>query len=251
MLIYFYSIISVIVVSLIALVGIFLLIWEEKIIKKYIFLLVSLAVGALLGDAFIHLLPEAFKNTDNTVHVSVTIIFGILVFFLLEKFLHWHHHKLEKHTAEEMAIHPTGRMILISDSVHNFIDGLIIGASYMLSIEIGIATTIAIILHEIPQEIGHFGVLINAGYKPKRALWLNFLSAVVAIIGTIVALLIGNSNALLSAWLVPFASGGLIYIAMSDLIPELHKTNQLKHSILQFLTVILGICLMLLLILLD
>src|SRR3989344_3083381 len=161
--VYFYSIASVVIVSFVSLAGIFAISLKENVLRKCVFLTVSLAVGALLGDAFIHLIPEAFESIGQPILVSVAVIAGILVFFIIEKFLHWHHHALGEESGE--TIHPSGQMILISDGVHNFIDGLIIGASYLVGVEVGIATTIAVILHEIPQEIGDFGVLLHAGFS--------------------------------------------------------------------------------------
>lgn len=248
--IYFYSIASVIIVSALSLVGAFTLTLKDVILKKYLFLLVSLATGGLIGDAFIHLIPEAFGESSNPTSISIAIIAGIIIFFILEKILHWHHHESGNDT-KCPEIHPTGRMILFSDAVHNFIDGLIIGASYLVSIEVGIATTIAIILHEIPQEIGDFGILINSGYSTKRALFLNFLSAFMAIAGTVISLIIGNVADTVTFWLIPIASGGFIYIAMSDLIPEMHKTRQVNRSILQLIFIFIGIGSMLLLLLVD
>jgi len=233
----------------VSLLGVFTLSLKEKILRKYIFVLVSLAVGALLGDAFLHLIPEAFEIISNPIHVSVAIIAGILIFFVLEKFLHWHHHQTgadDKH-----CIHPAGHMIVISDGVHNFIDGLIIGSSYLISIEVGIATTIAIILHEIPQEIGDFGVLVHSGYSVKKALWLNFLSALFAILGTAIALFVGTKSGFLTSWLIPISAGGFIYIAMSDLIPEMHKVKSTKESVIQILAVLVGLGSMFILLLLE
>jgi zinc and cadmium transporter len=236
--IYIYSFGSVIVVSLVSLVGAFSLSLKEDALKRNVFLLVSLAVGALLGDAFIHLIPESFESMASPERASVAIVAGILVFFVLEKILHWHHHAFEDHGIETP--HPTGRMILVSDGVHNFIDGLIIGASYLAGIEIGIATTLAVVLHEIPQEIGDFGVLIHSGYKTAKALWLNFLSALFAILGTALALVAGGTSQSMTIWLIPLAAGGFIYIAMSDLIPELHKTST-GRPYLQLLAILVGI----------
>ncbi len=236
---YLYSILSVVVISLVSLVGVFTISMREEALRKYIFLMVSLAVGALLGDAFIHLIPEAFETTGNPMMISLAIVVGILVFFIIEKFLHWHHHAMGEHDHE--TIHPTGKMILISDGVHNFIDGLIIGASFLVSTEVGIATTLAVILHEIPQEIGDFGVLLHSGYSKAKALWFNFLSALTAVAGVLVTLLIGGESQTLTTWLIPLAAGGFIYIAMSDLIPELHKTKQIRHSVLQLIAVVIGV----------
>lgn len=248
MTIYIYSLISVVIVSLVSLVGVFALSIKEELLKKYIFIFISLAVGALLGDAFIHLIPEAFENSSNPTIISVLIITGILIFFILEKFLHWHHHGED---TDETSIHPAGKLILFSDGVHNFIDGIIIGVSFLVSIPVGIATTIAVILHEIPQEIGDFAVLLHSGYTKTRALWLNFLSALFAILGTLLAFILGEAGEIFILWIIPIAAGGFIYVAVADLIPELHKTKEVKHSALQIIAVITGILAMIALTLLE
>ncbi|OGI95528.1 hypothetical protein A2917_03160 [Candidatus Nomurabacteria bacterium RIFCSPLOWO2_01_FULL_42_17] len=235
---YIYAFISVIIVSLVSLAGVFTLSLREEILRKYIFIFISLAVGALLGDAFIHLIPEVLEVSSNSTLTSILIIIGILIFFILEKFLHWHHHGEDK---ADSHIHPVGKLVLISDGVHNFIDGIIIGASFMASIPLGIATTIAVILHEIPQEIGDFAVLIHSGYTKARALWLNFLSAIVALLGLFFVLILSQIAQTISFWFLPIAAGGFIYIAVADLIPELQKTKEIKHSILQIMAVIVGI----------
>jgi zinc and cadmium transporter len=236
--VYLYSFISIIFVSLISFVGVFTLSLKEDILRRYIFLFISLAVGALLGDALIHLIPEAIEKSSNTTLTSILIIVGILLFFILEKFLHWHHHGED---SGEDHIHPVGKLVLFSDGIHNFMDGIIIAASFMVSIPIGLATTMAVILHEIPQEIGDFAVLLHSGYTKKRALWLNFLSALTAILGAIFLFLIGKIAESVSFWFIPIAAGGFIYIAVADLIPELHKTKELKYSMLQILAVMTGV----------
>lgn len=245
---YVYGLIGVLFVSLVSLAGVFTLSIREDKIKKYVFILVSLAVGALLGDAFIHLIPEAFESSENPTMVSLLIIAGILAFFVLEKFLHWHHHGED---TEEDHVHPVGKLVLFSDGVHNFIDGIIIGTSFLASTSLGVATTIAVILHEIPQEIGDFAVLLHSGYTRKRALWLNFLSALMAVLGTVVAFLFGNLAETFSVMVLPLAAGGFIYIAVADLIPELHKTKVVKHSILQFGSLLIGVLLMFALLLVE
>jgi zinc and cadmium transporter len=125
--------------------------------------------------------------------------------------------------------------------VHNFIDGLLIGVSYLVSIEVGLATTMAVALHEIPQEIGDFGVLLHSGYTKAKALWLNFVSALLAVVGVVIALLLGSMATSLAAWLLPATAGGFIYIALSDLIPELHKTKKLKYSMVQLAAIAVGV----------
>lgn len=242
--IYLYTFISVAIVGLISFVGILALSLKEEVMRKYIFLFISIAVGALLGDAFIHLIPEAFENSANVVLTSVLVIAGIFFFFILEKFLHWHHHGED---TDDNYVHPVGKLILFSDGVHNFVDGIIIAVSFLVSIPVGIATTIAVILHEIPQEIGDFGVLLHSGYTKKRALWLNFLSALAAVLGAIILFTLGASVEAAYMWFLPLAAGGFIYIAVADLIPELHKTKELKYSVMQILAVFSGVLAMVLL----
>jgi len=237
----FATLASVLLISLISFVGAVTVVLNKTLLHKSIFILVSLAVGALLGDVFIHIIPEAYEEIGNSTLVSFAIIFGILLFFILEKVLHWHHHTAEH--AEEHE-HPIGRLMLVSDGVHNFIDGLIIAAGYMVSIEVGIATTIAVILHEIPQEIGNFGVLLHAGYSKAKALWFNFLSALTAIAGAVLALLLGSITEQFALWLLPIAAGGFIYVALSDLIPELHKSKRARQGIVQVIAIIIGVAAM-------
>lgn len=249
--IYIYTIASVVAVSLISLIGIFTLALREDLIKKYTFLLVSLAIGALLGDAFIHLIPEAMAELGST-QAAIMVIAGILIFFVLEKVLHWHHHHgyeeeeypVEPISSDQQRVHPIGYMVLVSDSVHNLLDGVIIGASFLVSIEVGIATTIAVILHEIPQEIGDFGVLLHSGFSKGRALLMNFLSALLAVLGAVVVLVLHSVAEPFAVLMVPIAAGAFIYIAASDLIPELHKTKHPGHSIVQFAVVVLGVATM-------
>jgi zinc and cadmium transporter len=239
MIVYFYALISVIIISLVSLVGVFSLSLKEEILKKYINFFISLAIGALLGDAFIHIIPSLS---------SILIIVGIILFFVIEKFIHWHHHGADK---EEKQIHPVGKLVLFTDGFHNFIDGAIIGASFLVSIPVGVATTVAVILHEIPQEIGDFAVLIHSGYTKKRALWLNFISALASILGLIVVFIFGNFVENIALWFIPIAAGGFIYIAVADLIPELHKTKKIKHSLIQLCIILIGVLSMIILTFLE
>jgi zinc and cadmium transporter len=241
---------SVIIVSLISLVGVFSLGLKQSFLKKITFFLVSLSVGALFGDAIIHLIPQAFSEIGNASTASLSILIGIMLFFVLEKFIRWHHsheHDCEDEECikrQENKIHPMGTLILMSDAIHNMIDGVIIGVSYLISIEIGIATTIAIVLHEIPQEIGHFAVLLHSGYTKIKAILFNFLSSLSAILGTALVFIFGQTINLYIPVLIAFAAGGFIYIAGSDLMPELHKTSGLKKSLQQFVAIIIGIAIM-------
>jgi zinc and cadmium transporter len=243
-----YAIASVVVVSLISFVGIAFISMSDERLRRINFFLVSLAVGSLFGDAFIHLLPEAFEKSPDKTEVAAYVLAGIFAFFVLEKFLLWRH----QHTVDtENTLHPVGYMNLIADGVHNLIDGIIIGASYLVSIPVGLATTVAVVLHEIPQEIGDFGVLIYAGFSRTKALSFNFLSATLSIVGAIAALLVGSKVTSFSSVMVPFAAGGFVYIAGSDLIPELHKESSPLRSVVQLAAMGAGVGLMLLLILLE
>ncbi|MCA9381268.1 ZIP family metal transporter [Candidatus Dojkabacteria bacterium] len=235
------SLVSVLVVSLISLIGLSTFSISKSFLSKIVMFLVSLAAGTLIGDVFFHILPELFAEVSDTNLIMSGVIFGILSFFFLEKILHWHHcHKPEEHDH----MHPLAINNLFADGLHNLIDGTIIASSFSVSTEIGIATTIAVILHEIPQEIGDFGVLIHSGLTRKMALFFNFLSASLAFLGAGIAFVLGDIATENSYLLLSFAGGGFIYLAIADLFPELKKEDNLKKSIVQFLIVVLGIVVM-------
>ena len=234
---YVYAFGGVLIVSSVSLISVFALSIREEFLRKYIFVFISLAVGALLGDAFIHLIPEALESDLGATTASLLIIAGLMLFFIMEKFLHWHHHGEDE---SESHIHPAGRLILFSDGIHNFIDGIILGASFMVSVPVGLATTVAVILHEIPQEIGDFGVLLHSGYTKGRAIFLNFISALCAVLGAGIAFILGASGETFALFILPIAAGGFIYVALADLIPELHKTDS-KYSLYQILAVTAGV----------
>ena len=243
-----YALGSTAVVSLISLVGIVTMMVGVRRLDKVIPLLISLAVGGLFGDALVHLLPESFEKSSSTALTSFYVILGILLFFALERFLHWHH----EHRAHSLnPVHPVAYVNLVSDGVHNLLDGLIIGASYLVSVPIGLATTLAVALHEVPQEQGDFGILVHAGFTPRRALLMNFLSAILAFVGVVVSLAIGPNVTDYTLFMLPLTAGGFIYIAGSDLIPELHRERELSGSLSQFAVMVLAIGMMFLLLLLD
>lgn len=243
-----YSLLSVILVSLMSFIGVLTLSLNIKKLKNVLLFLVSLAAGSMLGDAFIHLLPEAVEESGFGIGISLSILFGILVFFIIEKFIHWNHCHMP---TSRKHVHSAGIMNLVGDGLHNFIDGLIIASSYLVSIPVGIATTIAVILHEIPQEIGDFGILIHSGFKVPKALLYNFLTAITAVLGAIISLYLGNLVGSFNLFLIPFTVGGFIYIAASDLIPELHKEVKISKSIMQLFGLVLGIAFMIGLIFLE
>lgn len=256
--IWFYAVGSVIAVSLVSFVGVITLSLNETRLRQILFLLVALAAGALFGDVTIHILPEIFAGPaadgKENLTPALVVLVGILLFFSLEKFLHWRHsHQVDNcdDLEHHQNIHPVGHLNLIADGLHNLIDGAIIGVSFLAGPAIGLATTIAVILHEIPQEIGDFGILLHAGFSRGRAVLFNALSASLAIAGVIAALLIGAAIEKFATSFLALAAGGFLYIAGSDLVPELHKTTDPKKTLVQFAAIILGIVLMFLLTFLE
>jgi len=240
---------SVIVVSLISLVGVLTFSIKEQNLKKILLYLVSFSAGGLFGHAFIHMIPEAAEESGFGLQVSLYILIGIMTSFIIEKFLQWRHCHIP--TSEEHP-HTFAYMNLFGDAVHNFIDGLIIGGSYLASIPLGVATTLAVVFHEIPQEIGDFGVLMYGGFNKSRALFFNFATAITAIFGAIVALSLGLLIQDFIPFLIPFAAGNFIYIAGSDLIPELRKEEAgLLKSALQLTAFILGVLILFSLVFLE
>jgi len=233
----FYILASTIIVSLISLVGIFSLSFKDAVLKKILLVLVGLSAGALLGGAFFDLIPEAMKLSSSA---PVFIVAGIVLFFMLERYLYWHH----CHEGKKCDVHMFTYLSLVGDSVHNFIDGVIIAVSFLVSIPLGIVTSIAIIAHEIPQELGDFAILVYGGFKKSKALLFNFLTALTCILGALLAYLAASVAKDLISVLIPFAAGGFIYIAASDLIPELHREKDLKKASLSFLFFIIGLALM-------
>ena len=239
--IWLYTLVSVFIVSLISLVGVLTILLKQQDIKRFLLFMVSFAAGALLGDVFIHLLPEIVNEGGFSMGASLYILLGIIIFFVLEKILHWRHCHL---SATKSHTHPLAFMNLIGDAVHNFMDGMIIAASYMISIPVGIATTLAVVFHEIPQEMGDFGILLHAGMKTGKALLFNFLSAITAVLGALAVLILGSKGLGINEILVPITIGGFLYIANADLIPELHKDTEVKNSVIQLLSFIVGVFVM-------
>lgn len=245
--VWLYSLISVLLVSIIPLAGIFILRIKLNNLKKILIYLVGFSAGALLGDAFIHLLPEIIGQGYGF-SAALYILGGILIFFVLEKFVHWQHCHAP---ITKTHVHSFAYMNLVGDGLHNFIDGLIIAASYIVSIPVGIATTLAVILHEIPQEMGDLGVMLYAGFSRIKAVILHFMTGLVAVLGTLAGLLLNDVLANSELFLLSVAIGGFIYVAASDLIPELHKETDAKKSLMQIISFIVGIFIMLALLLLE
>ncbi len=235
--------VSLVVVSLLSLIGISLISVSHKALHEILSGLVALAVGALFGDCFLHLLPEAYKDLTRTTSTSLWVIAGILLFFMLENFLHWRH----QHSDEVEEIQPFGYLNLIADLAHNAIDGMIIGGSYLLGVKLGLATTLAVFLHEVPHEFSNFGILVKSGFSRGRALFFNFLTALTAILGGLLAWWIGSGTEGFLRVLAPLTAGSFIYIAGSDLVPQLHKDVKSLRALIQFLAILAGVGVMLLL----
>jgi zinc and cadmium transporter len=233
-----YILLATFVVSLISFVGVVTLALKDKILSKILLVLIGLSAGALMGGAFLHLLPEAVEKNSG-LDVYLVVLVGFILFFLIEKVLHWRHcHK------GECDIHTFRYMNLIGDSIHNFIDGLIMAASFVVSIPLGITTTIAIATHEIPQEIGDFAVLIYGGFSKKKAIILNFVVALTAVLGGIVGYFVSNLVENIVLYILPFAAGGFIYIAATDLVPEIRKELDMKKYMATLFVFICGILIM-------
>jgi zinc and cadmium transporter len=239
-----YGIASAVIVSLISLIGVVTFFMREISLKKILLYVVSFAVGALLGDVFIHLLPEAFSEYDAT-KTAIYILAGVLFSFIVEKIIHWNHRHVHIHDgAHKEHTHAFALMNLFGDAFHNFIDGLLIATSYVVSIPVGIATTIAVIFHEIPQEIGDFGVLLAGGFSKSKAILMNILVGATAVLGTIIGFILISTESVL-AFLLPFSAGNLLYIVLADLVPQLHKSaheeGSLKITIWQVIMIVIGI----------
>ncbi|MDP2918816.1 MAG: ZIP family metal transporter [Dehalococcoidia bacterium] len=246
--VWFWTLGSVALVSVLSVIGIIFLAYDRVRLQKILLFLVSFAIGGLAGDAFIHLIPQSLELNPSP-STSLLIISGMLLFFTMEKFIRWRHCHIP---TSENHVHPVAVLNLIGDGIHNFIDGILIGASYLVSIPIGITTTLAVVLHEIPQEIGDFGVLVHAGFTVRKALFYNFLSALTAVAGGSLAIWIGPQVTAFSTIVLPIAAGGFIYIAGSDLIPELQQSCERLHiSFLQLASILLGIALMFLFVLFE
>ncbi len=225
-------------ISSVSLIGIFFLALKKEKLERILLVLLGLSAGTQMGGAFLHLLPEAGEKLSDTV-LFPFILLSFVLFYLIEKVFHWRHcHK------GECKVHTFGYINLMGDSVHNFIDGLIIAATFLVDMKLGIITSIAIVFHEIPQEIGDFGVLLYSGIEKRKALIFNFLTALTAMAGGIVGYFLSFSIQGLVTYLLPFAAGGFLYISTSDLIPEIRKETNIKKSLLSFGFFLIGILIM-------
>jgi len=230
--------IATLIITLCVWVAVLLLLLKKELLSKITLFLVSLSAGTLIGGAFIHLLPEASEKMEGELLFIISLS-AFVVFFLIEKLLHWRHcHK------DNCEIHTFGHMNLIGDLIHNFIDGLVIAGAFLIDFKLGAVTTLAIALHEIPQEIGDFGVLLHAGFNKIKALLLNYVVALSVVLGGVSGYFVSFYSDNIIKYLLPFAAGGFIYVASSDLLPEIRKEKSLKKSIASFAIFLLGIAIM-------
>jgi zinc and cadmium transporter len=208
--------------------------------------LVSYAIGALLGAVFLDILPAAIRLSPNSTTVSATVLGGILLFFVLEKLVLWrhcHHDHCEVHEAQEVK-HDHGRsgmMIMVGDTFHNFVDGIIIAAAFLTDVQLGIVTSLAIIAHEIPQEVGDFAILLHSGYSKLRAFQVNLISSFATVVGGVLGYFTLQTMQSWTPVLLALAASSMIYVAVADLIPGLHKRTELRDTVQQVVLIVFGV----------
>jgi zinc and cadmium transporter len=219
---------SGVLMCLLALLGAATLSLSDKTLQMLLLPLVALSAGSLLGGAFFHMIPEALEKTGTDITVYIYVVAGFAFFLLLEQILHWHHcHRAETHCKK-----PQTYLILIGDAIHNFIGGIAVAGTFLIDIRLGISTWLAAAAHEVPQEIGDFGVLVHGGWSRKKALLLNFLSASTFLFGGLLTYILSFSDWIY--YLIPFAAGNFLYIGASDLIPEVNRHESFARNILHF-----------------
>lgn len=236
-----YSLASVFLVGLISLGAVALIFLHEKNLKNLLIHFVGFSTGAIFGDVFIHIFPQIAKETGFTFDISLFVLGGIILGFLTEKIICWRHCHVPVSVNH---VHTFVIMNIVGDVVHNFIDGMIIAASYLTNISVGLATTMAVVFHEIPHELGNFGVLLHGGFSKQKALIYNSLTAFMAILGALMTLIFSVGLRSAPIYLTAIAAGNFIYIAGSDLIPELHKDESIKNGLTQLIFLLLGVFVM-------
>ena len=230
-------------VSLVALCSAFVLFIKESTLTRWMPRLIALAVGVLLGDVFLHLLPDALDNSDDAANVFLWTLAGIILFYFIEQSLHWRHdHALPSEQTVETKSY--AKMSLLGDGAHNFVDGILIAGSFLADPVVGIATTLAIVIHEIPQEISDIAVLIHGGIEKKRAVLLNFMCAGACLLGAGGTLLVAHFMTISLPALLALTAGGFIYVATSDLIPLLRSAEIRLPMHVQVIATVIGIACM-------
>ncbi|WP_182868154.1 ZIP family metal transporter [Rhodopirellula sp. JC639] len=227
--------------SCIALVGSVTLVLKQQTLDRILLPLVAFAAGSLIGGASFHMIPAAVEAMDNALALYIWLVAGFILFLALEQFLNWHH----SHSQAPSERQPLTYLILIADAVHNFIGGLFVGASFLINFRLGLVAWLAAAAHEVPQELGDFGVLVHGGWSKSTALVYNFVSALTFLAGGLVAYF--ASARIDVVFLIPFAAGNFLYIAAADLIPEIKKSHDIRTNALHFAAFVLGVLLLLVL----
>ena len=231
---------ATLIVSLISLVGLFVLL-VRKDMHKIAVHFISLASGTMVGTSFFHLLPESLEKSPSNALAWTGA--GVLIFFLLEKAFVWRHCHLHEHLEGEISnvSKPTAaRMAVTGDAAHNFLDGMIIATSFEASVALGVSVTAAIILHEIPQELGDFAILLHGGFSPKNAVLINALTALFALAGAMTTHIFVGLAPATEGFLLPITAGAFLYIALADLIPQLHEPVHLNQTLMQVVLLVIG-----------
>ncbi len=237
----FYWIIgSGILMSAIALSGSITLVLKKKTLEKILLPLVALAAGSLIGGALFHMLPISIDKIKNNHLVFLFVALGFLTFLALEQFMHWHHCQRRITDNKE----PVTYLILIADGLHNFIGGLAVAGVFLVDVQLGITTWLAAAAHEVPQELGDFGVLLKGGWKKREALLFNLISGLTFLVGGMVAYFSSTQLNINTDYLIPFGAGNFIYIAASDLIPQVNKEDSVKGNIIHYLSFVFGLILL-------
>ncbi|MBT8066210.1 MAG: ZIP family metal transporter [Gammaproteobacteria bacterium] len=225
--------------SAIAMVGSVTLVLKPATLDRLLLPLVAFAAGSLIGGAFFHMIPAAVIEIGDILNVGVLVVAGFTVFFLLEQLLHWHH----CHRASSDCKQPLTYLILIGDGLHNFLGGLAIAGTFLIDIRLGITSWLAAAAHEVPQELGDFGVLVHGGWSKRRALLFNVLSGLTFLLGGLVSYALSFQMNI--SWVIPFAAGNFLYIGASDLVPEVNKHHDLRANAVHLLAFVLGLALLL------
>ena len=225
--------------SAIAMIGSVTLILKPATLDRLLLPLVAFAAGSLIGGAFFHMIPAGLDAAGDALSVGIAVVTGFTVFFILEQLLHWHH----CHRAQSECRQPLTYLVLIGDGLHNFLGGMAIAGTFLIDIRLGITSWLAAAAHEVPQELGDFGVLVHGGWSKKRALIFNVLSGLTFLLGGLLAY--GLSFQMDVSWLIPFAAGNFLYIGASDLVPEVNKHKNFKANAVHLLAFVLGLALLL------
>ncbi len=217
-------------------------VFAYAVLSAWVPRMVSYAVGALLGAALLRLLPEAFSAADNVEKVFAVTLAGLLGFFLLEKFALWRH--AHAHGATERAhdqSRRSGLLIIVGDAIHNTVDGVAIAAAFLTDVRLGVVTTLAVIAHEIPQEVGDFMILLHVGYSRRTALLLNLLASLTSVAGGIAGYFVLRESQAAVPYVLAVSAAGFIYIAVADLIPDMHRSVDLRSTAWQVILIAVGV----------